>query len=483
MNYNKFALRATQGNLTSDIDQAVSRGKLDGVTLIPDTSNLVTQSIPGSRKRYLIPAQQTKAVASSERQWDINPTVKGPFALKTSVSDSTDYIEWNAAGAGLNGIYNVVQLFIYGTITELSGLNAPHRFGPCTLWFKELQFRSDTDDVIFRMYDFSGLYGRFNLLNNVESRALFLSYVDQFGMTVTFTGFGAAGVPNQLGANETKSWCIPLYGTPIHFIPPAILGVQSGYSGNFTMRLFMKPVNLMKETVVNATDSYNINCVMRIITDQRGSVGLQQFENTINWLEMDYTYITCLVMHEIFTNGVQAGGGFLPAFGAGATFDFVPGIAAQAWINAFFFVVRDRPAVQNASNEYTLIPFFNATATSSGANNVTMRVIRDGTQDVINVGSFMIQAIANAPKYPGADFLAAQPIWMMAMGECPAKALNGGVVDGFLALQTNDTIRFQGGTTLVKTFAATNKIDFFMYAIMQVVADVHRNGTIIKSWF
>ena len=472
--------KANQGNFSSDIDQSLTRKKFDGLAYVPDRTNLVRQNVPGSRKKYLIEKQQTVVVASCERQWDIQPTVKGPFPLKTTVTDN-DYIEWNLAGAGLNGIYNVDQLLIYGTISELSGANGPHRFGPCLLWFTRIEVRSDTDDTIWRTYDFSGNYARFGFLNTSDSAQLYRQYVPQFGLNVLYVGFGAAGINNQLQNLETKAWAIPLYGTPVHFIPPAILGVQAGYSGNLTMRLFMKPLNLMKETALNAGDSFNINPVLRIITNQRGSKGLEDFDMTINWLEQDFTYITCLVLHEINTAGIQAGGGFLPAFGAGAQFDFVPGIAANAWVNSFFFTVRDRPASQVALNEYTLIPFYTSNATNAGYNNVTLRIVRDGTQDVLNVASFMVHMLANDTKVPGSPFLTAQPLWLISMGEDFARSISGGVMDGFMALQTNDIFRFQAGTTLIQTFAATNKLEIWMYCMMQVVADVHRMGTKVSS--
>lgn len=470
----------TQSNLSTDVNAALQMQKLCGVTFVPDDNDYVKQFV--GRKRYLMPRYQTIVVAAYEKQWDITPVTKGPFALKVSPTDN-DYIEWNLAGAGLNGIYDVEQMFIYGTITELSGLNAPHRFGPALLWFDRAEIRSDTDDIIWRTYDYSGFYCRFGLILNLEERGVYLSYVDQFGLTPTYSGFGAAGVPNQLAANQTKSWVLPFFGSPMSFLPPALLSFKNGYTGNLTLRLFLKSTTLMKETALNATDSYNINPVLRIITTQRGSAGISDFEQTLIFLEQDNTWMTCLVLHEIRTSGVQSGGGFLPAFGAGGLFDFVPGIAANAWLSAFFFIVRDRPAVQNASNEYTLIPFFTVAATSNGSNNVFLRGVRDGTQDFINQGSFMIHTVANAIKLRG-PLLASQPIWMMCSGDNFTRALDQGVIDGFMPLQTNDIFRFQGGTTGVTTFAATNKIEFYMYVVMQVFADIHRTvGTVVKSQF
>lgn len=472
----------SQGNLSSDIDASLARVKFEGITYVPDDNSFVKQVDNATKTRWMMPLNQTVIVAASEKQWDVSTVTKGPFALKTNVSDQ-DYFEFNLAGAGLNGIYDVNQLFIYGTISELSGVvaNAPHRFGPCNLWFDRIEFRSDTDDVLWRTYDLSGNYGRFGFLNTTEQAAYYLKWVDQFGLTGTFVGFGVAGVPNQLGNLETKNWIIPLYGTPIHFVPPAILGVQ-GSTGNFTMRVFMKPLQLMKETAVNAADSFNIAPVLRIITEQRGSRGVADFQDTVNFLEQPNTFISCIVLHEIRTSGVQSGGGFLPAFGNGATFDFVPGVASNAWLYSFFFVVQDRPAVLNAASDYTFLPWFTVSGTSSGTGQVFLRGVRDATQDFINEGSFLNHVVTMASKMPG-SLLANQVMWMMCAGAQFARGLSSGVIDGYWPLQSNDIFRFRGGNVKVATFAATNKITMYMYVALKFFADVHRNGTVIRSVF
>jgi hypothetical protein len=463
-------------NVGSEIDRSLMDPKFKGYSYVPDDNNFVKQYDSVKKDTWMMPANQTIIVAAAEKQWDISPTVKGPFALKTTVTDQ-DYFEFNMAGSGLNGIYDVNQLFIFGTISELSGIgaNAPHRFGPCLLWFDRIEFRSDTDDVLYRTYDISGNYARFGFLNTVEQAAVYIKWADQFGLTNTFVGFGPAGVANQLGNLETKNWVIPLYGTPIHFIPPALLGFQ-GANGNFTMRIYLKPLVQMKETAVNAADSFNINPVLRIITEQRGSVGVQDFTQTLAFLERPNTYMATLILHEVRTTGVQAGGGFLPAFGAGALFDFVPGVATNAWCYSFFFVVQDRPALLNAASDYTFLPWFTVTATSNGAGFVFLKGVRDGTQDFINEGTFLQHVTTMSSKMPG-NLIANQVMWMMCAGAQFSRGMSNGVIDGYWPFQNNDIFRFRGGSTKVATFAATNRITMFMYVVAKFWADVSRQGT------
>ncbi len=469
----------TSGSLGQDVDAAMQKPKFPGLTYVPDDNNYVKVTDTMSKENFMMPTNQTVFVAASEKQWQISPTVKGPFPLKRSVTDQ-DYIEFNLAGGGLQGIYDVNQLLIMGTLQEL-GNNGPHNFGPALLFFDRIEFRSDTDDNVYRTYDFSGNYARFGFLNTNEQIGSWTKWCEQFGLTNTFVGFGPAGLANQIQSLETKSFVIPLYGSPLDNVPPALLGV-AGPTGNFTMRIFMKTLDQMKETVPGLADSFKIDLQLRIITEQRGSQGVADFQRTIQFLEQPNTFIQTLMLHEVRTSGTQSGGGFLPAFGPGATFDFVPGIAANAWYYAFFFIVQDRPAAMVASADYNLIPFFTVSATNNGADNVFVRGVRDGTQDFINEGSFLAHNLTMSSKAPG-SLLANQPMWMMCAGAQFARGLKYGVIDGFWPMMTNDLFRFRGGNNKVNTFAPTNKITIYIYVIARFWADIARSGVKAAMYF